>query len=110
MIEIYFDGQLLDNSNYLAFNVSYQPFEKEFYLGSTGSITASLTIPKGALPQSLTNVVIKLDGEDWYHCVVDAIEENDNEEYVLTLLELITNTEVEYDFSDKVPISAKTLL
>lgn len=110
MIEIYFDGQLLDNSNYLAFNVSYQPFEKEFYLGSTGSITASLTIPKGALPQSLTNVVIKLDGEDWYHCVVDAIEENDNEEYVLTLLELITSTEVEYDFSDKVPISAKTLL
>lgn len=110
MIEIYFDGQLLDNSNYLAFNVNYQPFEKEFYLGSTGSITASLTIPKGALPQSLTNVVIKLDGEDWYHCVVDAIEENDNEEYVLTLLELITSTEVEYDFADKVPISAKTLL
>lgn len=110
MIEIYFDGQLLDNSNYLAFNVNYQPFEKEFYLGSTGSITASLTIPKGALPQSLTNVIIKLDGEDWYHCVVDAIEENDNEEYVLTLLELITSTEVEYDFADKVPISAKTLL
>lgn len=110
MIEIYFDGKLLDNSNYMAFNVNFQPFEKEFYLGSTGSITASLTIPKGALPQSLTNVVIKLDGENWYHCVVDAIEENDNEEYILTLLESITNTEVEYDFADKVPISAKTLL
>lgn len=110
MIEIYFNGQLLDNSNYMSFNVNFQPFEKEFYLGSTGSITASLTIPKGALPQSLTNVVIKLDGENWYHCVVDAIEENDNEEYVLSLTDKLIETEVGYDFSDKVPISAKTLL
>ena len=110
MIEIYFDGVLLDNSNYMGFNVNFQPFEKEFYLGSTGSINASLTIPKGALPASLTNVVIKLDGEDWYHCVVDAIEENDNEEYVLTLTDKLIETEVGYDFSDKVPINAKTLL
>lgn len=110
MIEIYFDGQLLDNSNYLAFNVNFQPFEKEFYLGSTGSITASLTIPKGALPQSLSEVIIKLDGEDWYHCVVDAIEENDNEEYVISLTDKLVETEVGYDFSDKVPISAKSLL
>jgi hypothetical protein len=110
MIEIYFDGELLDNSNYMGFNINFQPFEKEFYLGSTGSINASLTIPKEALPASPTNVVIKINGENWYHCVVDSIEENDNEEYILTLLEIITNTEVEYDFSDKVPISAKTLL
>ena len=110
MIEIYFDGKLLDNSNYMGFNINFQPFEKEFYLGSTGSINASLTIPKGALPASLTNVVVKLDGENWYHLVVDSIEENDNEEYTISLTDKLIETEVNYDFSDKVPISAKTLL
>ena len=110
MIEIYFDGILLDNSNYMGFDVSFQPFDKEFYLGSTGSITASLTIPKGALPASLNKVQIKINNQNWYSCVVDAIEENDNEEYVLTLMDSLTHTEIGYDFSDKVPITAKTLL
>lgn len=110
MIEIYFDGKLLDNQNYLGFDVSFQPFDKEFYLGSTGSINASLTIPKEALPDSLNKVLIKINDENWYSCVVDSIEETDNEEYKITLMDALTHTEVNYDFSEKVPISAKTLL
>jgi hypothetical protein len=110
MIEIYFDGKLLDNSNYLAFDVNFKPFDKEFYLGSTGSINASLTIPKGALPDSLNKVQIKMNNENWYTCVVDSIEENDNEEYKINLMDVLVHTEVGYDFSLKVPISAKELL
>lgn len=110
MIEIYFDGKLLDNSNYIAFDVNFKPFDKEFYLGSTGSINASLTIPKGALPDSLNKVQIKINNENWYTCVVDSIEENDNEEYKINLMDALVHTEVNYDFSNKVPISAKELL
>lgn len=110
MIEIYFDGELLDNQYYLAFDVNFKPFDKEFYLGSTGSINASLTIPKGALPDSLNKVQIKIDNENWYTCVVDSIEENDNEEYKINLMDALVHTEVDYDFSDKVPITAKSLL
>ena len=94
MIEVYFDGVLLDNSNYLGFDVSFQPFDKEFYLGSTGSIKASLTIPKGALPTSLNEVVIKINDDNWCYCVIDSIEENDNEEYVISLTDKLIDTEV----------------
>lgn len=110
MIKIYFDGVLLDNQYYMGFNYSYEMFEKEFYLGSTGSLAATLTIPKVALPQIPTIVSIAFDNDLWMSLVIDSIEENDNEEYKLTLTDKLVDTEVEYDFSNDVPISAKTLL
>lgn len=110
MIKIYFDGVLLDNRYYMGFNYSYEMFEKEFYLGSTGSLAATLTIPKVALPQIPTIVSIAFDNDLWMSLVIDSIEETDNEEYKLTLTDKLVDTEVEYDFSNDVPISAKTLL
>lgn len=110
MIKIYFDGTLVDNQYYMGFNHSYETFDKEFYLGSTGSLSATLTIPKVALPQIPINVTVAIDNDLWMSLVIDSIEENDNEEYVITLTDRLVDTEVEYDFSKDVPISAKTLL
>ena len=110
MIEVYFDGVLLDPENYMGFSYTRNMFQDSFYLGSTSSVQASLVIPKGALPSLLNNVLIKINNSNYLNLIVDNIEITDDEEVNLTLVDRFVNLNVSYDISSLVPITAKSLL
>lgn len=108
MIEIYFNDDLtpFDSDNYLSFDYEYQAYDKEFYLGSVASYSGKLVIPSASLPASLQRVKVKIDNNDYLHFIVDDIIINDNAEAEISLKDILLNTEVKYDISDSVPITA----
>lgn len=108
MIEIYFNDDLtpFDSDNYLSFDYEYQAYDKEFYLGSVASYSGKLVIPSASLPASLQRVKVKIDNNDYLHFMVDDIIVNDNAEAEISLKDMLLNTEVKYDISDSVPITA----
>lgn len=110
MIEIYFDGVKLNEDNYMSFDYSKTPFDDSFYLGATPSVEASLVIPKDALPQSLNEVVVKIDGNNYLVLYVEEISVKDDEELTLTLVDKMASLSESYDISEAVPITAKNLL
>lgn len=110
MIEIYFNGTLLPDENYISFDYSYKQFEDEFFLGSVASVQAKLQIPKTALPSTLTNVLVKIDHADYLYLVVDEIKDEDDAICTLSLSDKLSNTDVSYDIQSVVPITAKNLL
>lgn len=110
MIQIYLDGNLLDDDNYIGFSYERSIFQDNFYLGSTSSKQASLVIPKDALPSNLQNVLVKINGNNYLNLVVDNIDINDNNEAQITLTDKLVNLNVNYDISANVPITAKNLL
>lgn len=108
MIEIYFNDDLtpLDSDNYISFDYEYQAYDKEFYLGSVASYSGKLVIPSSSLPASLQRIKVKIDNKDYLHFIVDDIIINDNAEAEISLKDILLNTEVKYDISDSVPITA----
>lgn len=110
MIEIYFNGTLLPDENYISFDYSYKQFEDEFFLGSVASVQAKLQIPKTALPSTLTNVLVKIDHADYLYLVVNEIKDEDDAICTLSLSDKLSNTDVSYDIQSVVPITAKNLL
>lgn len=111
MIEIYFNDDLtpFDSDNYLSFDYEYQAYDKEFYLGSVASYSGKLVIPSASLPAKLQRVKVKIDNKDYLHFIVDDIIINDNAEAEISLKDILLNTEVKYDISDSVPITAINL-
>lgn len=116
MIKIYFDNNLLNDDNYISFNIEYKMFDDKFYLGSTSSVIASLKIPSDALPASLEEVIIKDYDENTeiettlFTLYVDEIIINDDNEAEINLIDKMVLLQKNYDFSEYVPITAKDLL
>ena len=110
MIKIYLDNTLLDEDNYISFTVNKKMFDNTFYLGSTPSVEASLTIPSDALPSSITEVEVREDTEVLFNFVVDEITINDDAEAEIKLVDKMILLQKQYDFSQYVPITAKNLL
>lgn len=108
MIEIYFNDDLtpFDSDNYLSFDYEYQAYDKEFYLGSVASYSGKLVIPSASLPAILQRVKVKINNNDYLHFIVDDVIINDNAEAEISLKDILLNTEVKYDISDSVPITA----
>ena len=101
MIKIYLDNTLLDEDNYISFTVNNKMFDNTFYLGSTPSVEASLTIPSDALPSSITEVEVREDTEVLFNFVVDEITINDDAEAEIKLVDKMILLQKQYDFSYK---------
>ena len=112
MLEIYFDGVLLDPNNYMDLSQKWDMFDKEFKLGMTPSREIDLTIPKSVFTNP-EEVVIKYAGNDYAHLIVDKVSYDENgsiPKAKLTLVDKMVNANFNYDASQLVPCSIKTIL
>lgn len=112
MLEIYFDGVLLDPDNYIELSQKWDMFDKEFKLGMTPSREINLTVPKSVFTNQ-EEVVIKYAGNDYAHLIVDKVSYDENgsvPKAKLTLVDKMINANFNYDASQLVPCSIKTIL
>ena len=112
MLEIYFDGVLLDPNNYMDLSQKWDMFDKEFKLGMTPSREINLTIPKSVFTNP-EEIVIKYAGNDYAHLIVDKVSYDENgsiPKAKLTLVDKMVNANFNYDASQLVPCSIKTIL
>ena len=112
MLEIYFDGVLLDPDNYIELSQKWDMFDKEFKLGMTPSREIELTIPKSVFTNP-EEVIIKYAGNDYAHLIVDKVSYDENgsiPKAKLTLVDKMVNANFNYDASQLVPCSIKTIL
>ena len=114
MLEIYFDGVLLDPLNYMELTQKWVMFDKEFKLGMTPSREFSLTIPKSAFNEDVENVVIKYMSNDYAHLIVDKITYDENgsiPKVKLTLVDKMMKANFNYDASELIlPKTVKDIL
>lgn len=113
MLEIYFDGVLLDPLNYMELTQKWVMFDKEFKLGMTPSREFSLTIPKSVFNENAENVVIKYMSNDYAHLIVDKITYDENgsiPKVKLTLVDKMMKANFNYDASGLVPCTVKDIL
>lgn len=102
MLEIYFDGVLLDPLNYMELTQKWVMFDKEFKLGMTPSREFNLTIPKSVFNENAENVVIKYMSNDYAHLIIDkyTFDENGSIPKVkLTLVDKMMKANFNYDAS-----------
>ena len=71
MLEIYFDGVLLDPNNYIELTQKWVMFDKEFKLGMTPSREFNLTIPKSVFNPNTQEVKIEYMGNDYAYLIID---------------------------------------
>lgn len=78
MLEIYFDGVLLDPINYMELTQKWVMFDKEFKLGMTPSREFRLTIPKSVFNPNTQEVKIRYNNQDYAYLIIDKynVEEN----------------------------------
>ena len=98
-MKIYFDEVLVPEDNYMSYSDNYSSFEDVFYLGSSASYKASLQIPLTAWPGSVENVRIEVEPETIATLKIDNITVNDDETITLDLVDILTHTSTECDFS-----------
>lgn len=114
MLEIYFDGVLLDPLNYMELTQKWVMFDKEFKLGMTPSREFSLTIPKSVFNENAENVVIKYMSNDYAHLIVDKITYDENgsiPKVKLTLVDKMMKANFNYDASELIlPKTVKDIL
>ena len=114
MLEIYFDGVLLDPLNYMELTQKWVMFDKEFKLGMTPSREFSLTIPKSVFNEDVENVVIKYMSNDYAHLIVDKITYDENgsiPKVKLTLVDKMMKANFNYDASELIlPKTVKDIL
>lgn len=114
MLEIYFDGVLLDPLNYMELTQKWVMFDKEFKLGMTPSREFSLTIPKSVFNEDVENVVIKYMSNDYAHLIVDKITYDENgsiPKVKLTLVDKMIKANFNYDASELIlPKTVKDIL
>ncbi len=97
-MEIYFDGELINNDSYTGLTNTHKLFDDSFYLGAVVSNTFKLSVDKSAVSQHPSKVVID-DGNTIYHLIVDNIEE-DKYSYIYTLVDALVNLNFNYDASE----------
>ena len=99
-MKIYFDEVLVPEDNYMSYSDNFSSFDDTFYLGSSSSLTASMQIPLTAWPGYVENVVVEINGERIATLKLDDITVNDDETITLSLVDILTHTETECDFSN----------
>ena len=95
MIEIYFDGVLIDDNNYISIRNVYKLFNDSFLLGSVSSNTMEIEVPSSI--QVPTDVTIIDDNGDYGCFVVDKYEFKDNDVLKLTLMDKMVLFEKGYN-------------
>lgn len=105
MMEIYFDDLLVDQDYYMSFEDSYHLFDDTFYLGSTASVNAKFQLPLEGWPGNVENVRVYVDGELIYTLKIDEINYNDDNTVTLSLVDVLTHTSTECDFSSLIDTS-----
>lgn len=99
-MKIYFDEVLVPDDNYMSYSDNFSSFDDTFYLGSCSSLKASMQIPLTAWPGYVENVVVEINGERIATLKLDDITVNDDETITLSLVDILTHTETECDFSN----------
>lgn len=110
MIEIYFDDNLVDDEYYAGISNSFKILDDKFSLGSTSSSTFKIEVPVEALESIPSNVIIKMDGTDYAHLIVDSysIKDKDIVEFQLTDKMILFN--YQYDMSSLIPCTVKEII
>ena len=112
MLEIYFDGVLLDPNNYMDLSQKWDMFDKEFKLGMTPSREVSLTVPKSVF-NNPEEILIRYMGNDYAHLIVDKVSYDENgsiPKAKLTLVDKMVKANFNYDASELVPCTIKDIL
>lgn len=99
-MKIYFDEVLVPDDNYMSYSDNFSSFDDTFCLGSCSSLKASMQIPLTAWPGYVENVVVEINGERIATLKLDDISVNDDETITLSLVDILTHTETECDFSN----------
>lgn len=110
MIEIYFDGVLLNSDNYVKITNDFSQFEDSFFLGSTAANSINIEIPKDCINNIPNQVLIKLDDKNYATLVVDNYQFKENNIISLNLVDKMVNFNFNYDASQIVPCTTKAIL
>lgn len=113
LLEIYFDGVLLDPINYMELTQKWVMFDKEFKLGMTPSREFNLTIPKSAFNINTQEVKIKYLGNDYAYLYVDSYrfdESSSIPKAKIVLCDKMMKANTYYDASKIVPCTIRNIL
>lgn len=98
-MKIYFDDVLVNQDDYMSYSDNFNSFDDTFYLGSSSSMNATLQIPMTAWPGVINNVRIEINNETIATLKVDDVKLNDDNSVTLELVDILTHTSTECDFS-----------
>ena len=113
MLEIYFDGVLLDPNNYMDLTQKWVMFDKEFKLGMTPSREFTLTIPKSVFNSNTQDVKIEYMGNDYAYLIIDKVSYEEGgsiPKAKLTLVDKMVKANFYYDASELCPCTTKDIL
>lgn len=113
MLEIYFDGVLLDPINYMELTQKWVMFDKEFKLGMTPSREFRLTIPKSVFNPNTQEVKIRYNNQDYAYLIIDKYNVEENlvmPKVKLVLCDKMVLFNEEYDASPICPTTCKGIL
>ena len=112
MLEIYFDGVLLDSDKYLSLTQKGKMFDKEFKLGSVMSREFKLTIPKADFNTNTKRVLIKYMSNDYAHLIIDKYSFNEGgvPTVDITLVDKLVLANFNYDAKSIVPTTTLGVL
>ena len=98
-MKIYFDNVLVPEDNYMSYSDNFSSFDDTFYLGSSSSLNATMQIPLSGWPGVLNEVRVEINDVPIATLKLDNITVNDDETITLSLVDILTHTETECDFS-----------
>lgn len=113
MLEIYFNGILLDQKYYQSLIQKWVMFDKEFKLGITMARQFILVIPKSQFDKDKNNIFIRYKDEDYAHLILDnykIIEGGTEPSVELTLVDKMVNANFRYDAEPLTPCTVKEIL
>ena len=113
MLEIYFDGVLLDPINYMELTQKWVMFDKEFKLGMTPSREFNLTVPKSVFNENIENVKIVYQNNDYAYLILDKVSYDENNSIPkakLTLMDKMVKANFNYDASELMPCTIRDIL
>lgn len=113
MLEIYFDGVLLDPINYMELTQKWVMFDKEFKLGMTPNREFRLTIPKSVFNPNTQEVKIRYNNQDYAYLIIDKYDIEENlviPKVKLTLCDKMVLFNEGYDASPICPTTCKGIL
>lgn len=113
MLEIFFDNQLINPDNYMELKQKGTMFNNSFKLGTTLCREFELQIPKQIFNEKTKDVLIKLNGNDYAHLVIDSFEYKEGGNIPVVNIKLIDKMilfNTNYDASEIVPCTLKDIL
>lgn len=113
MLEIFFDNQLINPDNYMELKQKGSMFNNSFKLGTTLCREFELQLPKQIFNEKTKDVLIKLNGNDYAHLVIDSFEYKEGGNIPVVNIKLIDKMilfNTNYDASDIVPCTLKDIL